>query len=142
MLDINDECPDTPAGTIVNAVGCEKAEPKPELLAVMVNFDYDSDVVKSDMEARLDALIGLLVEDATITIDIGGHASAEGTDDYNEDLSMRRAVVVRDYMAENGVDATRMTVMGHGEQQPLVPNDSEANRQANRRAMVTPSYTE
>jgi outer membrane protein OmpA-like peptidoglycan-associated protein/opacity protein-like surface antigen len=142
VLDVNDKCPDTPAGTVVDAVGCEKVEPKPELLAVMVNFDYDSDVLKPEMQERLDALLELLLEDSTITVDIGGHASAEGTDEYNEALSLRRAVAVRDYLAEKGVDATRMMVVGHGEQDPLVPNDSEANRQANRRAMVTPSYPE
>ena len=142
VLDINDKCPGTPPGTVVDAVGCKKEEPKPELLAVMVNFDFDSDVLKPGMQARLDALLELLVEDATITVDIGGHASAEGTDDYNEELSLRRAVAVRDYLADKGVDATRMSVVGYGEQDPLVPNDSEANRQANRRAMVTPSYSE
>ncbi len=142
VLDGTDQCPDTPAGTIVDAVGCKKPEPKPELLAVMVNFDYDSDVLQPDMITRLDAFLELLIEDATITVDIGGHSSAEGTDKYNKLLSLRRAVAVRDYLAEKGVDATRMTVVGHGEQNPLVPNDSEANRQANRRAMVTPVYPE
>ncbi len=142
VLDGADQCPDTPAGTIVDAVGCKKPEPKPELLAVMVNFDFDSDVLKPDMMARLDALLELLIEDVTITVDIGGHSSAEGTNEYNEALSLRRAVAVRDYLAEKGVDATRMTVVGHGEQDPLVPNDNEANRQANRRAMVTPVYPE
>jgi outer membrane protein OmpA-like peptidoglycan-associated protein/opacity protein-like surface antigen len=142
VLDKHDQCPDTPPGTVVDAVGCEKKEEKPELLAVMVNFDFDRDVLKPGMQARLDALLELLLEDDTITVDIGGHASEEGTDDYNQDLSLRRAVAVRDYLAEKGVDATRMTVVGYGEQDPLVPNDSEANRQANRRAMVTPSYPE
>ncbi|MCK4410446.1 MAG: OmpA family protein [Candidatus Eisenbacteria sp.] len=142
VLDGNDQCPDTPAGTIVDAVGCRKPEPKPELVAVMVNFDFNKSVLKPDMVTRLDALLVLLLEEETVTIDIGGHASDEGTDEYNQILSERRAEAVRDYLAEKGVGVGRMAVVGYGEQQPLVPNDSETSRSQNRRAMVTPAYPE
>jgi len=152
VIDIHDECPDTPIGTIVDAVGCPKpepkpvpvpvAEPKPELVAVMVNFGLDSAVLDDKATGRLDALVSFLLEDTTVTVDVGGHASSEGSDEYNQALSERRAVAVRDYLAENGIDAGRVTVVGYGVQQPLVPNDSEANRSQNRRAIVTPVYPE
>jgi len=152
VLDIHDECPDTPAGTIVDAVGCPKPEPKPvpvpvpepkpELVAVMVNFALDSAVLDDMATGRLDALVSFLLEDTTVTVDVGGHASSEGSDEYNQALSERRAVAVRDYLAEKGIDAGRVTVVGYGVQQPLVPNDSESNRSQNRRAIVTPVYPE
>jgi outer membrane protein OmpA-like peptidoglycan-associated protein len=140
VLDADDQCPDTPPGTIVDAVGCKWVEPKPELVAVMVNFDFNKATLKPEAIAKLNSLLELLLEDDTIVVDIGGYASNEGTDDYNMALSKRRAEAVRDYLMEKGVDATRMTVVGYGEQNPLVPNDSEANRKVNRRAMITPSY--
>jgi len=140
--DADDECPDTPPGTRVDAVGCTWVEPKPELVAVMVNFDLNRSVLKDSEIEKLQGLLALMLEDGTITVDIGGHASSEGTDEYNMALSQRRAEAVRDYLMEQGIDATRMTVVGHGEQMPLVPNDSELNRSQNRRAMVTPAYTE
>ena len=142
VLDGADQCPDTPAGTIVDAVGCKKPEPKPELLAVMVNFALNSAVLDDVAKTRVDALIAFLLEDETVIIDIGGFASDEGTNEYNQALSERRAGAVRDYLIEKGVDGARVTVVGYGEQQPLVPNDSEANRSQNRRAMVTPVYPE
>ncbi|MEA3409643.1 MAG: OmpA family protein, partial [Candidatus Eisenbacteria bacterium] len=150
--DINDECPDTPAGTIVDAVGCPKPvpvpvpvpvpEPKPELVAVMVNFALDSADLDDMAMTRLDALVTFLLDDTTITVDVGGHASSEGAEAYNQALSERRAVAVRDYLAEKGIEAGRVTVVGYGVQQPLVPNDSETNRSQNRRAIVTPVYPE
>jgi len=152
VLDIHDECPGTPAGVIVDAVGCPKPEPKPvvvpvpvpkpELVAVMVNFALDSAALDDMATGRLDALVTFLLEDTTVTVDVGGHASSEGADEYNQALSERRAVAVRDYLAEKGVDAERVTVVGYGVQQPLVPNDSETNRSQNRRAIVTPVYPE
>lgn len=142
VLDANDKCPRTPKGTIVEATGCPKPEPKPELLAVMVNFDLNKAVLSDEAKARLDALVELLTEDDSLTLDIGGYASDEGTDEYNQALSERRAVAVRDYLISKGIDETRMTVVGYGEQDPLVPNDSEEHRSQNRRAMVTPTRPE
>ena len=142
VLDADDECPDTPMGTAVDAVGCARPAPRPELLAVMVNFDLNKATLKDTEKVKVDALIEYLVEDETITVEIGGHASSEGTDEYNQALSERRAVAVRDYMVEMGIDEARVAVVGYGEQAPLVPNDTETNRSANRRAMVTPQYAE
>ena len=81
-------------------------------------------------------------ENEAVTGDVGGHASNEQLDEYDQVLSERRAVTVRDNLAEKGIDAARVTVVGYGKQQALVPNDSEANRSQNRRAIVTPVYPE
>ena len=139
VMDADDQCPDTPAGTMVDATGCPQPEPEPELLAVMVNFEFDSYALSEEAMARLDALAELMMEDDAIMLDIGGHASREGTDEYNQRLSEQRAIAVQDYLAGKGIDAERMSVVGYGEQQPLVPGDSEEDRQVNRRAMVTPT---
>jgi OOP family OmpA-OmpF porin len=68
-------------------------------------------------------------------IEIGGHASSEGSDDYNLDLSERRAEAVRQYLVEtSGVRQERLMAEGYGETKPLVtPDDSEALREKNRR---------
>jgi outer membrane protein OmpA-like peptidoglycan-associated protein/opacity protein-like surface antigen len=138
VLDVNDKCPGTPRGTVVDATGCPRPEPKPELLAVMVNFAFDSSELNADARSKLDALADLLTKEPTVKVDIGGHASQEGTEEYNMALSERRANAVRDYLASRGVGESRMTVRGYGEMQPLVPNDSDAHRSMNRRAMIAP----
>jgi OOP family OmpA-OmpF porin len=68
-------------------------------------------------------------------IEIGGHASSEGSDEYNLGLSERRAEAVRQYLVEkSGVREERLMSEGYGETKPLVaPDDSEAQRERNRR---------
>lgn len=71
------------------------------------------------------------------TIDIIGHASTEGAEQANLDLSYRRAQAVMAYLQGKGVLAQRMASGGLGESQPLVyPDDTEAKRQQNRRVQV------
>jgi outer membrane protein OmpA-like peptidoglycan-associated protein len=72
------------------------------------------------------------------TIDIVGHASTEGSDQANLDLSYRRAEAVRVYLQGKGVLGQRMATGGMGEAQPIVfPDDTEAKRSQNRRVAIT-----
>jgi outer membrane protein OmpA-like peptidoglycan-associated protein len=72
------------------------------------------------------------------TIDIIGHASTEGDDASNLDLSYRRAESVRTYLASKGVLGQRMATGGAGEKAPIVfPDNTEAKRSVNRRVEVT-----
>ncbi len=71
------------------------------------------------------------------TIDIIGHASTEGSDQANLDLSYRRAEAVRMYLQGRSVLPQRMATGGLGETQPLIfPDDTEAKRSQNRRVQV------
>ncbi len=71
------------------------------------------------------------------TIDIVGHASTEGADQANLDLSYRRAESVRNYLQGRGVLGQRIATGGLGESQPIVfPDDTEAKRSQNRRVEV------
>ena len=56
-----------------------------------------------------------------------------GTDEYNQQLSERRADSVRDFLAENGVPASTITARGFGKTQPVATNDTADGRQRNRR---------
>jgi outer membrane protein OmpA-like peptidoglycan-associated protein len=64
---------------------------------------------------------------------IEGHTDDTGSDDFNMQLSEKRANAVKDFFISNGVSADRLTTKWYGETQPKYPNDSEANRQKNRR---------
>ncbi len=67
---------------------------------------------------------------------ITGHTCDIGTDQSNYYLGEWRAEVVKKYLMESGIDATRITTKSSGEKDPLVPNTSEANRKQNRRAVI------
>ena len=64
---------------------------------------------------------------------IAGHTDSVGTDDFNLTLSVLRAEAVRNYLVEHGVEPGRLESDGYGETRPRVKNDSEEQRQINRR---------
>jgi OmpA-OmpF porin, OOP family len=70
-------------------------------------------------------------------IEIGGHASAEGSAYLNRRLSIRRAQAVLAYLVLAGVDADQLSSVGYGATQPAVPNDSKENMAKNRRIEFT-----
>jgi outer membrane protein OmpA-like peptidoglycan-associated protein len=67
------------------------------------------------------------------TVRIEGHTSDEGTDEYNLDLSTRRARAVVDALVQRGIPRDRLIYEGHGERDPLFANDSDPHRAENRR---------
>jgi outer membrane protein OmpA-like peptidoglycan-associated protein len=67
---------------------------------------------------------------------IEGHTDSMGTDAYNQDLSQRRAGVVRRYLEGQGVASSRLASLGLGESRPRQSNETEAGRQRNRRVEV------
>ncbi len=70
-------------------------------------------------------------------IEIGGHASAEGTPAFNQRLSLRRAKSVAAYLIRAGVNRARLETVGYGASQPKAPSDTEDNKALNRRIEFT-----
>lgn len=64
---------------------------------------------------------------------VEGHTDSEGSDEYNQWLSEQRASSVVAYLADNGVEVSRMAAKGFGESQPIATNDTPEGRAANRR---------
>lgn len=84
----------------------------------------------------MDLLYKLLNENSDLCIRIVGHTDDVGSDDDNRILSEGRANSIRQEMIKRGISATRMEVLGKGETEPIVPNDSEEHRQMNRRVEI------
>jgi outer membrane protein OmpA-like peptidoglycan-associated protein len=66
-------------------------------------------------------------------IEIGGHTDSDGSERTNQVLSERRAQAVADYLVAHGIAADRFETRGYGEDHPIVPNDSPADKARNRR---------
>lgn len=98
-------------------------------------FDTGKDSLKPGAMDSLVKASATLAQSET-TIIIQGHTDSSGSDAINQPLSQRRANNVRDFLASNGVPATRMTAVGYGSSRPAVPNDTEANRALNRRVQL------
>lgn len=96
-------------------------------------FDFDQVTLKAESYSELDRVVKMMTERATMTIEIDGHADATGPEQYNLDLSKRRAAAVQKYLTSKGVDSSRVTIAFFGETKPLVPNTTKENRRKNRR---------
>ena len=98
-----------------------------------IYFDFDKAELKPESFPELDKLIKFLLENPELKIEIGGHTDNIGTKEYNLQLSLARAEAVANYLIGKGIDRKRIEVLWFGDEQPIAPNDTEENRQKNRR---------
>lgn len=92
--------------------------------------------LKGGATSNLDKLALFLAEYPDRTVLIEGHTDNVGSDDQNIDLSNRRAYAVRSYLADRGVQASRLSSAGMGESSPIASNDTDTGRQQNRRVEI------
>jgi outer membrane protein OmpA-like peptidoglycan-associated protein len=78
-----------------------------------------------------------LVDNPTVTVEVGGHTDNTGRKATNVRLSQARANTVRDYLIGKGVDGARITAKGYGPDQPVAENTTVAGRAANRRVELS-----
>jgi outer membrane protein OmpA-like peptidoglycan-associated protein len=104
-------------------------------------FDIGKDSIKPSAQDSL-AKAAATLKNSETNILIQGHTDSSGSDAINNPLSQRRATNVLNFLASNGVPASRMTAIGYGSSRPAVPNDTEANRTLNRRVQLEISPTD
>lgn len=99
-------------------------------------FDYDSDLIKGAARDNLTNLAASLKKYPKTDVMIVGHTDNAGSDSYNQALSERRARAAKNYLAAQGVAATRIQIAGRGETEPIETNESAEGRQQNRRVEI------
>jgi outer membrane protein OmpA-like peptidoglycan-associated protein len=92
--------------------------------------------LKSEALQNLYALVTFMRDNPQRTAIVEGYTDNAGSDEFNLDLSQRRAEAVRDFLIKNGVGVERITARGYGEASPVASNDTEAGRQQNRRVEI------
>ncbi len=106
-------------------------------LKKQVHFQHDSAEILPDSQGILEELAELMSKRPDIkNVEVQGHTDDTGAAAYNLRLSQSRAQAVVDAIASHGIDASRMTAKGYGQEKPLVPNSTEQNRAKNRRVQV------
>ena len=103
-----------------------------------VNFDVDSDRLRPDAEPALQEILEALVARPDATAAVEGHTDSDASDEYNLDLSSRRAASVVGWLVEQGVDTSRLSAVGRGEAEPVADNETAAGKAANRRVEIEP----
>ncbi|MGM0483285.1 MAG: OmpA family protein, partial [Candidatus Krumholzibacteriota bacterium] len=99
-------------------------------------FDIDKASLRPAAVQNLDELATILNKYEKTNVLIEGHTDAMGPEEYNLELSRKRAQSVANQLAANNVDPTRFTIMGYGESQPIATNETVEGRQANRRVDI------
>ncbi|TBW27618.1 flagellar motor protein MotB [Gramella sp. KN1008] len=84
-----------------------------------IYFDFDKATIKPESKPVLDSVVTYMNDYPNIRVKVESHADARGTDQYNMDLSERRAAATVDYLVENGIDRSRLTSEGFGESRPV-----------------------
>lgn len=101
-----------------------------------VHFDYDMDLLRSEYAAELLEKLSVFKAYPQMIVEIRGHTDAEGTTAYNENLSMRRALAVKNFFVKAGISPSRIQAKGFGETRPLMQNSDEIGRAVNRRVEI------
>lgn len=104
-----------------------------------VLFDTAKHTLRPGAREKLAKIAGILIAHPGLKLEVEGHTDSVGTEDYNQQLSERRAGSVRNYLAQMGVPATAIVSRGFGELQPVASNDNAAGRQQNRRVEIVVS---
>ncbi|MCB0524921.1 MAG: OmpA family protein [Saprospiraceae bacterium] len=118
-----------------SAAGLERAllREKKFTLSGEVLFETAKAELHDEAGVQLDSLVDFLINHPDLRIGISGHTDDVGTDEYNLDLSERRARAVKQYLIDHGVGADRLRSKGFGESRPVADNRTELGRKANRR---------
>ncbi len=118
-------------------------DPQPQERGLLVTvpgsrlFDNNSSQISSSALAMLGEIGQALTREPERHALIIGHTDAYGDAAYNRTLSLRRARAVRDFLVDNfGIASDRLSVEGHGEDEPVATNDTQSRRMANRRIEV------
>ena len=108
-----------------------------EITLENIYYDFDKWDIRSDAEPTLNELAGTLEDNPGIRIQLSSHTDCRGNNDYNADLSQKRAQSAVDYLISRGIDPVRLVAQGYGESVPIVNcpcrSCTEDEHQANRR---------
>ena len=98
-----------------------------------VLFDTGSATLKPPTREKLAKISGILLAHSGLTLQVEGHTDSVGGDEFNQQLSERRADSVKDFLIQQGVSGSAISAKGFGKAQPVASNDTAEGRQKNRR---------
>ncbi|MCJ7553080.1 MAG: OmpA family protein [Ignavibacteriaceae bacterium] len=99
-------------------------------------FAFDSSTLQPQAKTNIYKLADILKKYPDSNILVTGHTDSDGSDQYNQDLSERRAKSVSDYAMLQGVNSSRLSIIGLGETEPVASNDTDYGKSQNRRVEI------
>ena len=142
VVDSKDMCPDTPAGDEVHPNGCTIFTDEKVSIEVRILFANNSAKIEDTSDPQIVDLAEFLNRYGKTKAVIEGHSSAPGAAAYNKDLSLRRANALKAVLVkEYGIDMSRLTTVGYGEERLLDTANTKEAHHVNRRIEVKVSET-
>jgi outer membrane protein OmpA-like peptidoglycan-associated protein len=99
-------------------------------------FDFDSSELSQHNRELLSRIAGILLVSKGYGLSVFGYTDDIGTAEYNQQLSLRRAKAVQDYLVQSGIDSATINIKGYGKTSPLVGGTSQESRAKNRRVEI------
>lgn len=135
IADPADLCPDSPAGTPVNALGCPE---KKGFILEGVTFKTATATLMPESKKYLDKIAPALALNPQMKIEVAGFTDSAGDPKRNVMLSTQRSQEVVTYLISKGVAAEQLTAKGYGSENPIADNATSAGKQKNRRIELHP----
>ncbi|ARN71971.1 OmpA [Nonlabens tegetincola] len=141
IKDSEDKCPKTPGvkemqGCPKPAVPTQQEQAQLNEYAKTILFDTAKASIKKQSEEVLADIISILKKYPDAKFSIDGHTDSRGSDSFNQRLSNDRALSVKEYLVQNGIQEFRLSAMGYGETKPIASNNTKAGRAQNRRVEI------
>ncbi|XPV67940.1 MAG: OmpA family protein [Halarcobacter sp.] len=127
VADMNDKCPDTPKGDIVDQNGCSLK------VDLNINFAFDSAIINNSYDSKIKKFADFMKAFPAVKAKIEAYTDSVGTTEYNQDLSEKRAASTVKALEAYGIEKSRVKSIGYGESRPIATNETAEGRAANRR---------
>ena len=138
VLDKDDMCPEV-AGTSANK-GCPEITEETQMelneYSSHLGFEFGSAKINENSEKDLKAILEIIKKFPNSKFVVEGHTDSIGSDASNMELSEARALAVKTYLVENGIDEFRLSSQGYGESKPVATNNTNEGRSKNRRVEI------
>lgn len=105
----------------------------PDYLSQEIYFAFDRFNLTNQAQEILDVKVAFMKQNPGYTVTIGGHCDERGTAEYNMALGERRANAAKKYMADRGINPSRIVIISYGEERPANPAHNESAWAQNRR---------
>jgi outer membrane protein OmpA-like peptidoglycan-associated protein len=122
---------------LVKDIPLEPVQPGKKIVLRNIFFNSDEYQLEPESFTELEKLFDFLSANPAIRIEIGGHTDDTGTEEYNAELSLKRARAVFEYLVNRGTEPGRLDYYGYGESRPITSNESEEGKALNRRTEIT-----
>lgn len=136
VADSKDQCPNTTQDLKITENGCYADLTEAVSFKLDVNFASGSAELTQDSKASIDELADIMKQNVNAKVAVKGYTDSTGSAAFNQQLSQKRAESVKQALLEAGIEESRVTSEGLGEQDPVADNNTAEGRKANRRVMA------